>query len=130
MYPTRGQTVLVEQPLEPLESMFFRSPQRVDNDTTYVFQRPLGGGIVLGGCRENGNWNTEVDLEFSKQIIKKCCALAPGLGRPEDLKIIRHGVGLRPSRTDGPRIEAETGTGGLVVIHNYGASGAGFQASW
>ncbi|KAH8651222.1 FAD dependent oxidoreductase [Xylariales sp. PMI_506] len=130
MYPTRGQTVLVEQPLQPLETMYFRSPARVDNDTTYVFQRPMAGGIVLGGCREDGNWNTEVDPEFAKDIMKRCCALAPELGRPEDLKIIKHGVGLRPNRKNGPRLESERRSNGLLVVHNYGASGAGYQASW
>lgn len=130
MYPTRGQIVLVEQPIEPLKRMYFRSPARVDNDTTYIFQRPLGGGIVLGGCREDNNWNGEVDEEFAKKIMQRCCALAPELGRPEDLKVIRHGVGLRPSRKGGPRMEVEKSDDGLLVVHNYGASGAGYQASW
>lgn len=129
MYPTRGQTLLVEQPINPLKRMYFRSPRRVDNDTTYVFQRPLAGGIVLGGCRQDGNWDKEVDPELAKTIMERCCALAPELGRPEDLKVIKHGVGLRPNRKGGPRIEAEKGTEGLIV-HNYGASGAGYQASW
>ncbi|WYZ44601.1 hypothetical protein EsH8_VII_001037 [Colletotrichum jinshuiense] len=129
MYPTRGQTILVEQPIQPLKRMYFRSPRRVDNDTTYIFQRPLAGGIVLGGCRQDGNWDKNIDPELTKTILERCCALAPELGRPEDLKIIKHGVGLRPGRKDGPRIEAELLEGGLVV-HNYGASGAGYQASW
>lgn len=130
MYPTRGQVVLVEQPLVPLQRMYFRSPRRVDNDTTYVFQRPLAGGVILGGCRENGNWSGEVDLDFAQQIMKRCCALAPELGRPEDLKVIKHGVGLRPSRRDGPRMEVERKPDGLLIVHNYGASGAGYQGSW
>ncbi|KAI0473445.1 FAD dependent oxidoreductase [Xylariaceae sp. FL0804] len=130
MYPTRGQTVLVEQPLVPLERMYFRSPSRVDNDTTYVFQRPMAGGVVLGGCREDGNWNGEADPEMAKQIIERCCKLAPELGKPEDVRVIRHGVGLRPSRAGGPRIEADYGHGRVLVVHNYGASGAGYQASW
>ncbi|OLN85393.1 D-amino-acid oxidase 1 [Colletotrichum chlorophyti] len=129
MYPTRGQTVLVEQPIQPLQRMYFRSPRRVDNDTTYIFQRPLAGGIVLGGCRQDGNWNKDVDPELAKTIMERCCALAPELGRPEDLKVIKHGVGLRPGRKGGPRIEVGKDDAGLVV-HNYGASGAGYQASW
>ncbi|KAF9874532.1 d-amino acid [Colletotrichum karsti] len=129
MYPTRGQTVLVEQPIQPLKRMYFRSPRRVDNDTTYVFQRPLAGGIVLGGCRQDGNWDKNVDPELAKTIMERCCALAPELGRPEDLKVIKHGVGLRPGRKGGPRIEVDQSQSGLVV-HNYGASGAGYQASW
>lgn len=130
MYPTRGQTVLVEQPIQPLTKMYFRSPRRVDNDTTYIFQRPLAGGIVLGGCRENSNWDGKVDLRFAEDIMRRCCALAPELGRPEDLKVIKHGVGLRPSRRGGPRLEAEVNKDGTIIVHNYGASGAGFQASW
>ncbi|KAG7115447.1 D-amino-acid oxidase like protein [Verticillium longisporum] len=149
MYPTRGQTVLVEQPLQPLRRMYFRSPRRVDNDTTYVFQRPMAGGVVLGGCRQDGNWSGEVDEALAEDIMRRCCALAPELGRPEDLKIIRQGVGLRPGRKGGPRVEIEVdvevegkveegegapgGGGGeaaLVVLHNYGHSGAGYQASW
>lgn len=129
MYPTRGQTVLVEQPLQPLERMYFRSPRRVDNNTTYIFQRPLGGGVVLGGCRQNGNWDGKVDPDFAKDIMRRCCALAPELGKPEDLKVIKHGVGLRPGRQGGPRIELEKRHNGLV-IHNYGASGTGYQGSW
>lgn len=109
--------------------MYFRSPSRVNKETTYIFQRPLAGGIVLGGSREDGNWNGEVDLEFARDIMRRCCALAQELGRPEDLKVIRHGVGLRPNRKGGPRIEVELKEKGLVM-HNYGASGAGYQASW
>lgn len=130
MYPTRGQTVLVEQPIRPLERMYFRSPRRVDNNTTYVFQRPLGGGVVLGGCRQDGNWDAKPDPEFAKDIMKRCCALAPELGNPEDLKVIKHGVGLRPGRKNGPRIELEQREGNELVVHNYGAAGAGYQASW
>ncbi|KAG7107283.1 D-amino-acid oxidase like protein [Verticillium longisporum] len=148
LYPTRGQTVLVEQPLQPLRRMYFRSPRRVDNDTTYVFQRPMAGGVVLGGCRQDGNWSGEVDEALAGDIMRRCCALAPELGRPEDLKVIRQGVGLRPGRKGGPRVEVEVevdvegegegegaaggggGEAGLVVLHNYGHSGAGYQASW
>ncbi|KAM0326955.1 hypothetical protein ACHAQA_006076 [Verticillium albo-atrum] len=136
MYPTRGQTLLVEQPLQPLTRMYFRSPRRVDNDTTYVFQRPMGGGVVLGGCRQDGSWDKEVDPVLAEDIKRRCCALAPELGRPEDLKIIKQGVGLRPGRKGGPRVEVEVrvegegAKGGELVVHNYGHSGAGYQASW
>ncbi|KAH7025666.1 FAD dependent oxidoreductase [Microdochium trichocladiopsis] len=130
LYPSRGQTVLVEQPSIPLERMYFRSSQRFVQDATYVFQRPLAGGVVLGGCRQDGNWNPKVDFELARQIMDKCCALAPELGKPEDLKVLQHGVGLRPCRRGGPRIELETRGGQTVVVHNYGAGGTGYQASW
>lgn len=47
----------------------------------------------------------------------------------EGLDVIRHGVGLRPLRDGGPRIEAEN-MNGLVVVHNYGHGGFGYQASY
>ena len=47
----------------------------------------------------------------------------------EGLDIIRHGVGLRPLRDDGPRIDTET-VDGVVVVHNYGHGGFGYQASY
>jgi D-amino-acid oxidase len=59
----------------------------------------------------------------------------------EALDIVRHNVGLRPSRHGGPRLEIEHLEGMGLVVHNYGilksrffvttgASGAGYQSSW
>lgn len=87
--------MLVESPKKPLERMYFRSPRRVDNDTTYVFPRGPNGGIVLGGCRLDNVWDGQVDMEFANDIKRRCCALAPELGQPDDLKVIYHAVGLR-----------------------------------
>lgn len=76
--------------------MAFRAPDR-DGEATHVFPRgPNGrGGVILGGCRQKNNWNGEVDLEFAEVIKKRCCALVPQLGKPEDLRVIKHGVGFR-----------------------------------
>lgn len=60
-----------------------------------MFPRGLHGGIILGGCRQEHNWDGQVDLDLAKDIMERCCKLAPELGRPEDLKVIHHGVGLR-----------------------------------
>ncbi|ORY16616.1 hypothetical protein BCR34DRAFT_584275 [Clohesyomyces aquaticus] len=131
MYPTRGQTVLVAEPKTPIPRMYFRSPKRIDPETTYVFPRPLGGGVILGGSRQDGNWSEEVDMNLAKDIMERCCRVCPDLGKVEDLKVISHGVGLRPSRKGGPRIEIEKRKGwGIPVVHNYGHSGAGYQSSW
>ncbi|THW64867.1 putative D-amino acid oxidase [Aureobasidium pullulans] len=129
IYPTRGQIMLVESPKTPMTRMYFRSPQRVNKDTTYVFPRGPHNGVVLGGIRLDNDWSGEVDLELAEDIKQRCCALAPELGKPEDLKVIYHGVGLRPSRKGGARLERERFAEHLV-IHNYGAGGAGYQASW
>jgi hypothetical protein len=78
-----------------MKAMYFRSPRRVDNDTTYVFPRYPTGGVVLGGCRLDNDWSGEVDETLADDIMRRCCALAPELGKPDDLKVIYHAVGLR-----------------------------------
>lgn len=75
--------------------MYIRTPKRVDAQVNYIFPRPLGGGVILGGCRQDGNWSAEVDYELSKDIMRKCCEVCPQLGKPEDLEVISHNVGLR-----------------------------------
>lgn len=64
--------------------------------------------------------------------MKRCVEICPQLtgGRGiEHLDIIRHGVGLRPAREGGTRIEAEK-IDGFWVVHNYGHGGAGYQSSY
>ena len=57
-----------------------------------------------------------------------CPQLTGGRG-VERLDIIRHGVGLRPVRRQGVRIEKEE-IENVTVVHNYGAGGAGYQSSY
>ncbi|KAF1946800.1 FAD dependent oxidoreductase [Clathrospora elynae] len=139
LYPTRGQTLLVAEPKTPINRMYelerfkyTRSPKRVDPTTTYVFPRPLGGGVILGGSRQDDDWSEEFDEELGRDIMRRCCELCPELGKPEDLQIIAKNVGLRPSRKGGPRIETEKEQGkwNVPVVHCYGHAGAGYQSSW
>ncbi|KAL6152939.1 hypothetical protein ACJBU6_08106 [Exserohilum turcicum] len=130
LYPTRGQTLLVAEPKTPINRMYFRSAHRLDPTTTYVFPRALGGGVILGGSRQDNDWSEEWDEQLCQQIMQRCCALCPELGRPEDLQVIAKNVGLRPSRKGGMRIETETGKWNVPVVHCYGHAGAGFQSSW
>jgi D-amino-acid oxidase len=88
--------------------------------------------------------NGEVDPNLAHRIALRCVALAPELtgGKGvEGLDVVRHNVGLRPSRRGGPRLEVENMEGIGLIIHNYGiytfqplltegASGAGYQSSW
>lgn len=53
------------------------------------------GGVVLGGCRLDNDWTGDVDETLVEDIKQRCCALAPELGKPEDLNVIYHAVGLR-----------------------------------
>lgn len=71
-------------------------------------------------------------LRFMKTCVSFCPALVgPGEGI-EGLKPIRHGVGLRPVREGGVRIENETLNDDVetVVVHCYGHGGWGYQTSW
>jgi len=58
-----------------------------------------------------------------RRCVEVCPELAGGKGI-DGLDIIRHGVGLRPARKGGPRIEKEM-IDGQKVVHNYGAGGSG-----
>ena len=63
-----------------------------------------------------------------KRCVEICPELTEGKGI-EALSVIRHGVGLRPMREGGPRVEKEH-IADTTVVHNYGHGGYGFQASY
>ncbi|CAO2657814.1 Nn.00g070740.m01.CDS01 [Neocucurbitaria sp. VM-36] len=109
LYPTRGQTVLVAEPKTPINRMYFRSPKRIDPTTTYVFPRTLGGGVILGGSRQDNDWSAEWDESLGQDIMRRCCELCPELGRPEDLQIISKNIGLR--RLTGGQRRGKVGRG-------------------
>lgn len=62
------------------------------------------------------------------KAVEMCPALTGGKGI-EHLSVIRHGVGLRPLRIGGPRLEKER-IDGTWVVHNYGHAGFGYQSSY
>ena len=63
-----------------------------------------------------------------KRAVALCPALTNGQGI-EKLDVIRHGVGLRPGREGGTRIEREN-INGLPIVHSYGHGGGGYQSSY
>ncbi|RSL82439.1 hypothetical protein CEP51_005179 [Fusarium floridanum] len=128
VYPSKGQILVVEAPPGGINRMTFRSDHRLGTYNTHVFPRGEDAAI-LGGCKFNDDWSGAFDLEAGEEIKRRCCALVPELGKPEDLKVLAQGVGLRPCRRGGPRVGMEE-KDGLTIIHNYGAAGAGYQASW
>ena len=65
------------------------------SDNTHVFPRGRDGGIVLGGSRFAGDFSEHFDDAVGQGIKERCCALVPELGRPEDLRILKQGVGIR-----------------------------------
>jgi D-amino-acid oxidase len=91
-----------------------------------------GGGCILGGCLQKGSWESQPDPNLAIRIMKRCVDLCPELTKGqgiEKLSIIRHGVGLRPMREGGPRVEKEK-FDNVWVVHNYGHGGYGYQSSY
>lgn len=80
---------------------YYRSPKRIDPTTTYVFPRTLGGGVILGGSRQDNDWSNEWDSELEAQILERSCNLVPELGKPEELQIISRNIGLRRECSEG-----------------------------
>merc|ERR1712000_398143 len=80
-----------------------------------------------------GNWESQPDPNIAQRIMTRAVAARPGLTNGkgvEGLSIVRHGVGLRPFREGGVRIEEERLADGTCVVHNYGHSGWGYQGSY
>ena len=129
--PARGQIVLVRNTSSAMMSI--SGTDDGADEACYIMTRAAGGGTILGGSYQKGNWESQVDPSLAVRIMKRAVALNPGLVEEgkglEGLDIIRHGVGLRPVREGGTRIEKEK-IGGTWVVHNYGAGGAGYQSSF
>lgn len=104
-----------------------------EDENTYIMMRPAGGGTVLGGCYRKNVWRSQPDPSMAARIMKRAVEICPELVKPgqgaEGLGVIRHVVGLRPLRVGGVRLEKEV-IDGVKVVHNYGAGGFGYQASY
>jgi D-amino-acid oxidase len=110
--PVRGQVVVVEQ--VGLDRWVLDGA-----GLTYVV--PRTEEIVLGGTDEAGEWSRTPDPDVAEAIRHRAAALVPEL---EGARVLRHKVGLRPSR---PEVRVErVGS----VVHCYGHGGAGVTLSW
>lgn len=128
--PIRGQIVVVRN--DPKAIFSISGCDDGPEEGAYVMSRAAGGGTVLGGCTQKGKWESQFDPNLAIRIMTRAVALCPQLtgGKGiEHLDVIRHGVGLRPSRENGTRIEKEK-IDGLWIVHNYGHGGAGYQSSY
>ena len=135
LFPSRGQIVLVRN-----DAKFITMVSSTDDGTsenTYTMTRAGGGGAILGGCSQRHNWESQPDPSLAIRIMTRAVKLCPDLvpkGKGiEALSIVRHGVGLRPMRSNGIRLEKETISSNghkTTVVHNYGHGGAGYQTSY
>lgn len=136
MVPARGQIVVVRN-----EAPYMIATSGTEDggvEVCYAMTRAAGGGTVLGGTYDKGNWDPTPEPNVAVRIMTRAVELCPELAGGKGvagLDIIRHGVGLRPLRTKGVRIEAESvaspdGAGSVSVVHNYGHAGWGYQGSF
>ncbi|KAK0099500.1 hypothetical protein ONS95_000231 [Cadophora gregata] len=132
LFPIRGQTVVVKGQAKEAYT-YVSIPSAPEDELLYVIPRP-GDMTVLGGCKQVGSWDKEVDLEMGERIMErvKRGGLAEELRIGEDggFEVVRQQVGFRPGRKGGPRVEVEREkVGGVWVVHSYGHGSGGFQAS-
>jgi D-amino-acid oxidase len=121
--PYRGQVLVAAN---PGIGEFFIGPEDGTADLVYLF--PHGDTVVLGGTKNQGDWNTEPTPASADRILRDCAEIEPRL---RDARILAHRVGLRPFR---PRVrlaaEPAGGANSPLVVHNYGHGGAGVTVSW
>lgn len=131
MVPARGQIVLVRNELHPM--MTTSGTEEGVDEILYTMQRPAGGGTILGGTYDIGNWESVPDpniaLRIMRRVVELCPEIAGGKGI-DGLSVVRHGVGLRPYRKIGVRVEREKMEDGTWIVHNYGHAGWGYQGSY
>lgn len=131
MAPARGQIVLVRNECSPMISS--SGTEDGPTEVLYLMQRAGGGGTVLGGTYDIGNWDSVPDPNIAVRIMKRIVEARPDITRGkgiEALSVVRHAVGLRPYREGGVRIGEERLEDGTWVVHNYGHSGWGYQGSY
>jgi D-amino-acid oxidase len=89
--------MLIAEPKKPLQKMyvFLDSSTFQQDEFSHIFPRPLGGGVIIGGVHIDHDWSEDLDLSRSDRIKQRACELCPELGKPGDLQVIRHNVGLR-----------------------------------
>jgi len=131
VYPARGHVVLLRNETGG-RITFVSGTDDGPDETTYIMQRPGGGGTVVGGCYQAGRTEAEPDPAMGERILERTVKLVPSLGSGKGragLDVIRHGVGLRPVREGGYRVEREQRRD-WSIVHNYGHGGAGYQSSY
>ncbi|KAF2686385.1 nucleotide-binding domain-containing protein [Lentithecium fluviatile CBS 122367] len=153
LHDTSPVTYIVPRlhPRPPNHSSTTRTDPNTDptTDTTTVTGTDT---YLLGGTNDKDNWSCTPDATVTADILGRCGELMGkgGLvgrdeGRDKDgggdgkvgIEVLREMAGLRPGRKGGVRVEGEDvvvegkgmGKREVVVVHQYGHAGAGYQNS-
>lgn len=131
VYPASGQTVTVKGEARRITTVdAFPDGNSPESPTiTYILPRPHSDTTIIGGTRRADDWNTIPNEKTTKEILERAKAFAPELLDESGNFIVQSvQVGLRPSRHGGARVELEE-VESMVVCHEYGHAGAGYQNS-
>lgn len=127
-YPSRGQFVIVENEFDKTVSHHW-----ADGSSTVVVPRPFGGGTVVGGTKEPGNWyvivvfaalkllnglnmarSEEISDSDTEMILQRVKNICPGIVGHDPAKENALGfrirqvyVARRPMRRGGLRLEQD-----------------------
>ncbi|OQD71552.1 hypothetical protein PENPOL_c001G03520 [Penicillium polonicum] len=129
-YPTRGQILLARA--SHVQQNIMRHGKDYE---TYVIPRPYSNGnVILGGFMQKNVGTPDTFGEETESILTRTTALLPAL-KSNETEVLGAFAGLRPSREGGARVARENvqlGATGrrVVVVHNYGAGGTGYQAGY
>jgi D-amino-acid oxidase len=116
--PHRGQVAIVPK-IDNLNCAI------VCDDAPLMYAIPRTNDCVFGGTNDLSD-NLEPDPWTTKAIVAECSRVL----KIDGPRVLREGVGLRPFRKSGVRLEKEKLSDGRTVIHNYGHGGSGFTLSW
>ncbi|KXJ93645.1 hypothetical protein Micbo1qcDRAFT_158509 [Microdochium bolleyi] len=126
-FPTRGQTALTN--LTGINETITR--QNADGTWSFAIPRFFGGGTVIGGTKEPGNWDLAPSRGTRERLLQGAQKLQPGLlsrtGQAdaetevvqEPLRVIADIVGRRPTRHGGMRVECQE----HAAMHGSGGGG-------
>lgn len=131
VYPLRGQVLVIKAPYINENVLFWGSDY-----ATYAIKRPFSNDqLVLGGFMQKNNWTADTFKSENDDILARTTNIFPEIltsnprgNNLEDLEIVRSVAGLRPSRHGNVRIEKVKVEDKIFLVHNYGASGYGFQS--
>ena len=122
LYPIRGQTVHVRG----IANGAITKLGEIKTDVTAIMPRPASNCTVIGVTVEDDVWKTEVEEEKVPFLLERGKELAPELLNAHKVhEVLKVGVGLRPARKGGARVELECTPEERLVIHAYGHGGAG-----
>jgi len=115
--PVAGQVAVVEQ--VGLDRWLL-----AEDDAGPIYVVPRRHDVVVGGTEGHAEWSRTPSPVVASSLLTRAAALVPELA---DARVLRHRVGLRPSR---PEVRLERDPTREDLVHCYGHGGAGVTLAW